>query len=293
MKSLSCLTLAAAFTFTALCEAADDTAVHGIPYKPDPPPAIDGRLDEWEGVPNVCTAATKEHCVYGPQRWASAKDLSARVWLAWREEYLYLAADVTDSRALADAAARFMAEAGAPDVVVANAGISAGTLTGEPADAEVFRRIVQTNLIALPDTFAPFIAPMRARGSGALVGIASVAGIRGLPGASAYSASKAAAISYMESLRVELRGSGLRAITIAPDYIRTPMTAGNRYPMPFLTDADVFARKAVRAIEAGRGFVVIPWQMRIVAGLLRGLPNPVFDRLFARAPRKARVGAAD
>lgn len=210
-----------------------------------------------------------------------------------RASVLALAADVTDRRALAEAAARFMSQAGAPDVVVANAGISAGTITGEPADAEVFRRIVETNLIALPDTFAPFVAPMRARGSGALVGIASVAGIRGLPGAGAYSASKAAAISYMESLRVELRGSGLRAVTIAPGYIRTPMTAGNRYPMPFLTDADVFARKAVRAIEAGRGFVVIPWQMRIVAGLLRGLPNPVFDRLFARAPRKARVGAAD
>jgi len=208
-----------------------------------------------------------------------------------RASALELVADVTDRAALAEAAGRFVAEAGVPDVVIANAGISAGTITGEAADAEVFRRIVETNLIALPETFAPFVGPMRARGSGTLVGIASVAGIRGLPGAGAYSASKAAAIAYMESLRVEMRGSGLRVVTIAPGYIRTPMTAGNRYPMPFLTDADVFARRAVRAIDAGRGFVVIPWQMRIVAGLLRGLPNPVFDRLFARAPRKARVGA--
>lgn len=206
-----------------------------------------------------------------------------------RASVLALAADVTDRRALADAAARFMAQAGTPDVVVANAGISAGTITGEPADAEVFRRIVETNLIALPDTFAPFVAPMRARGSGALVGIASVAGIRGLPGAGAYSASKAAAISYMESLRVELRGSGLRAVTIAPGYIRTPMTERNHYPMPFLTDADAFARRALDAIARGDSYVVIPWPMHAVALGLRVLPNWLFDRLFARAPRKRRA----
>jgi len=210
-----------------------------------------------------------------------------------RASVLRLPADVTDQGALADAARSFMAQAGLPDVVIANAGISAGTITGEASDSQVFRRIVETNLIALPDTFAPFVAPMRERGSGALVGIASVAGIRGLPGAGAYSASKAAAIAYLESLRVELRGSGLRVVTIAPGYVRTPMTAGNRYPMPFLTDADVFARQAVSSIDAGRGFVVIPWQMRIVAGLLRSLPNPVFDRLFAHAPRKARIAPAD
>lgn len=206
-----------------------------------------------------------------------------------RARLLPLVADVTDRAALADAATRFLGTFGVPDVVVANAGISAGTLTGEAADAEVFERIVATNLLALPSTFAPFIEPMRARGSGRLVGIASVAGIRGLPGAGAYSASKAAAITYLESLRVELHGSGLRVVTIAPGYIRTPMTAGNRYPMPFLTDADVFARRALRAIDSGRSFAVIPWQMRIVAAALRGLPNPVFDRLFARAPRKARA----
>ncbi|MFA7667013.1 MAG: SDR family NAD(P)-dependent oxidoreductase, partial [Burkholderiaceae bacterium] len=92
-----------------------------------------------------------------------------------------LPADVTEPGALAEAAAGFTAQAGVPEVVIANAGISAGTLTDEPADAAAFRRIVATNLIALPDTFAPFVAPMRARGSGTLVGIASVAGIRGLP----------------------------------------------------------------------------------------------------------------
>ncbi len=202
---------------------------------------------------------------------------------------LRYAADVTDPDALAAAARHFVRHAGPPDVVVANAGISAGTLTGEARDAPVFRRIVETNLIAMPETFAPFLAAMRERGSGTLVGIASVAGVRGMPGAGAYSASKAAAIAYLESLRLELRGSGVSVVTIAPGFVRTPMTARNRYPMPFLVDADVFARRAVDAIAARRSFAVIPWQMRIVAALVGALPNPVFDRLFAKAPRKARL----
>lgn len=201
---------------------------------------------------------------------------------------LALPADVADRDAMQRAADAYVQRFGVPDVVIANAGISAGTVTGAPGDAEVFERIVRTNVIALFDTFAPFVPGMRAAGAGCLVGIASVAGVRGLPGAGAYSASKAAAISYLESLRVELRGSGVGVVTIAPGYIRTPMTATNRYRMPFLTDVDVFARKAVAAIEARRSFAVIPWQMGVVARGLRLLPNGVFDALFARAPRKAR-----
>jgi NAD(P)-dependent dehydrogenase (short-subunit alcohol dehydrogenase family) len=198
--------------------------------------------------------------------------------------------DVTDRHALQAAGADFVARHGVPDVVVANAGISAGTVTGEPADRDVFARIVATNLTAMYDTFEPFVPAMRLRGAGALVGIASVAGIRGMPGSGGYCASKAAAIAYLESLRVELRAAGVRVVTIAPGYIRTPMTESNRYPMPFLTDAAVFARKAVDAIDRGRSFVVIPWQMGWVARLLRLLPNPAFDAAFARAPRKARLG---
>ncbi len=198
--------------------------------------------------------------------------------------------DVTDRSALARAAAAFMAVDGAPpDAVIANAGISAGTVTGEAADAAVFRRILDVNVTGMFDTFAPFVPAMRARGAGRLVGIASVAGIRGLPGAGGYSASKAAAIAYLESLRVELRGSGVRVVTIAPGYIRTPMTERNHYPMPFLTDADAFARRALDAIARGDSYVVIPWPMHAVALGLRVLPNWLFDRLFARAPRKRRA----
>ncbi len=200
--------------------------------------------------------------------------------------------DVTDAAALQAAAEDFIVRRGAPDIVVANAGVSSGTLTECREDLDVIRRILDINVFGLAATFSPFIPAMRQRAAegnpGRLVGIASVAGIRGLPGAEAYSASKAAAISYLESLRLEMRSSGIKVVTIAPGYIETPMTAINPYPMPFMLPAAEAARRFARAIERGTSYTVIPWQMGIVAKGLRLLPNWLYDRLFANAPRKPR-----
>jgi len=129
---------------------------------------------------------------------------------------------------------------------------------------------------------------MRAAGQGTLVGIASVAGFRGLPGAGAYSASKAAAISYLESLRVELHGTGVSVVTICPGYIKTPMTGQNPYPMPFMLDVDVAAKRIASVIDKQKRFTVIPWQMGLVGYVLRRLPCWLYDKLFANAPRKPR-----
>jgi NAD(P)-dependent dehydrogenase (short-subunit alcohol dehydrogenase family) len=197
--------------------------------------------------------------------------------------------DVTDHAALAAACADFIACAGGADIVIANAGVSQGTLTEHAEDLAMFQAIFATNVSATVATFAPFIASMKTQGGApTLVGIASVAGIRGLPGAGAYSASKAAVLSYCESLRLEMKPHGIRVVTIAPGYIDTPMTQSNPYPMPFLMPAARFAQKAARAIAAGASYRVIPWQMGVVAKLLRALPNGVYDRAFARAPRKPR-----
>ena len=203
-------------------------------------------------------------------------------------EHACYALDVADGVALQEAAANFVGRFGCPDIVIANAGISVGTLADRADDLPAFRRVLETNVLGMAQTFQPFIPAMKARGSGRLVGIASVAGIRGLPGAGAYSASKAATIAYLEALRVELRGSGIKVVTIAPGYIATPMTAANRYPMPFMLAAGEAARRFARAIERGTSYTVIPWQMGIVAKLMRLLPNPLFDALFARAGRKPR-----
>ncbi len=200
---------------------------------------------------------------------------------------VYLA-DVADAKAMQEAAHDFMARYGVPDIVIANAGVSVGTLTEHAEDIAVFGRVMQTNVVGLAATFQPFIAPMREAGRGRLVGIASVAGVRGIPGAGAYSASKAAAITYLEALRVELRPSGVKVVTVCPGYVETPMTAVNKYRMPFILPADVAARRIARVIDAGRRYAVVPWQMAIVARAMKLLPNAVYDRLFKRAGRKPR-----
>lgn len=202
-------------------------------------------------------------------------------WRVWE-------ADVCDAEAMQAVAQACMTELGLPDTVIANAGISLGVDLADAQDLPVFAQVMQTNVQGLVQTFQPFMAPMCERGRGQLVGIASVAGIRGLPGHAAYCASKAAVISYAESLRGELRGSGVQVLTISPGYVATPLTARNRYPMPFLMTSDEFATHALRSIERGQRHAVIPWPMAWVAALMRVMPAALWDRLLQGQPRKHR-----
>jgi short-subunit dehydrogenase len=198
------------------------------------------------------------------------------------------AVDAADPAAVACAAADFLARFGTPDLVIANAGISVGTRGDEPSDIAKLRRVLDVNVSGLAATLAAFAPAMRAAGRGTLCGIASVAGFRGVPGAGAYSASKAAAIAWLEALRVELRGSGVAVVAICPGFIDTPMTRVNRHPMPFLLSAAAAAPRFARAIAARRRLAVIPWQMALASLALRALPGWLYDRLAARAPRKPR-----
>jgi short-subunit dehydrogenase len=205
--------------------------------------------------------------------------------------YRCYALDVRDRAALHAAAQDFLTYSqGRIDVVIASAGISVGTLTDHTEDFDVFQAIMDTNVMATVSTFEPFIAAMRRARAGRLVGVASVAGVRGLPGAGAYSASKAAVATYCESLRLELACAGVRVVTLAPGYIRTPMTARNPYRMPFLLDADVFADYAHAAITRGDSYKVIPWQMGTVARVMRVLPDWLYDCLARDGMRKPRLG---
>ena len=196
--------------------------------------------------------------------------------------------DISDTVAVAAAAQDFITRFGAPDLVIANAGISIGTHGDELQDIDILHRVLTVNVTGLAATLAAFAPTMRAAGKGTLCGIASVAGFRGIPGAGAYSSSKAAAIAWLEALRNELAGSGVSVVTICPGYIDTPMTQVNKYPMPFLISAEDAAARFARAIAAKRRLAVIPWQMAIVSLLLRALPGVLYDRLAARAPRKPR-----
>ena len=197
--------------------------------------------------------------------------------------------DVRDAAALQQAALDFIDKYGPPDLVIANAGVSRGTLTEYSEDIPAFRAILDTNVLGLVQTFQPFIRVMKEQGAGALAGIASVAGLRGLPGAGAYSASKAAAIAYLEALRVELASSGISVTTLCPGYIKTPMTDVNPYPMPFLMDADRAAAKMAHAIARKRRYVILPWQMGLVGRLMKLLPAPLWDWAMKKAPHKPRL----
>lgn len=218
------------------------------------------------------------------QAWCTAQGLDPA-------QAVIYAADVAEPDSIITAGQACLARQGLPDVVIANAGISIGVDTAEREDIAVMARIFAVNNVGMAATFQPFVAPMRARRSGALVGIASVAGIRGLPGHGGYCASKAGVIGYCESLRGELRPFGVKVVTITPGYIDTPLTRQNRYGMPFLMPVERFADRAFAAITAGASYRVIPWQMGIVAKLMRLLPNAWFDRLLVGRARKPRQGS--
>mgnify|MGYP003584060788 CR=1 FL=1 len=197
------------------------------------------------------------------------------------------ALDVNDHAALAQAAADFIRHAQGIDIVIANAGISRGTLTEYAEDLQVFEQVFATNVTATVATFSPFIPTMLAQAAAGhtacrLVGIGSVAGIRGLPGAGAYSASKSAVISYCESLGVELKKSGIKVVTIAPGYIDTPMTQGRRFPMPFLLTVEEGARRIVDGFERGGFEITFPRRLAWLLKAARMLPYPAYFALMSR-----------
>jgi len=199
------------------------------------------------------------------------------------------AADVRDEAQLRLAAQSCLNDWGVPDVVIANAGISVGIDLDYAEDLAVLRDLIDTNVIGLAATFQPFIGPMKRRGSGTLVGVASVASVRGLPGHAGYCASKGAVVQLCETLRGELRPHGVAVVTLAPGYIDTPLTSENDYPMPFLMQPDAFAEQAYAAITAKVRWRVIPWQMGVVATVLKFMPRWLFDAVVgAQSHRKKR-----
>lgn len=244
-----------------------------------------GQALAWQFYQAGCTLALVARRSEVVQAWAQTQGLDpARLRI--------YSADVADVDSIVSAGRQCIAQQGLPDVVIANAGISVGMDSAVRSDLDVMARTFATNNTGLAATFHPFVDAMCVRGSGTLVGIGSVAGIRGLPGHGAYCASKAAVIAYCESLRGELRSSGVAVVTICPGYIDTPLTRQNAYSMPFLMQVDDFARRAFKAIQSGSSYQVIPWQMGVVAKLLRLLPNALFDKALSGRPRKRRADQA-
>lgn len=188
-------------------------------------------------------------------------------------------ADVRDHASVTAAAASIRAALGPIDLAVANAGVGKPTLL-DPVNVADVDDMFRVNVMGMVHTFAAVLPEMLARKSGRVVAVSSLAGYRGLPGESAYCASKAAVNSYMDGLRIHLRGTGVFATTICPGFVHTPMTAMNTFHMPGVMSAAAAAARIVRAVKSGTKVANFPWRVAIMTKLSRWLPDGLMNRVM-------------
>ncbi|MDP6344728.1 MAG: SDR family NAD(P)-dependent oxidoreductase [Alphaproteobacteria bacterium] len=189
--------------------------------------------------------------------------------------------DVVDRRRMADLIGR-IDERAPIDLVVANAGIDGAALAGD----ERFYGTMEVNLIGVLNTVLPAISPMQRRGRGQIAVISSLAGYRGMPGAVAYGASKAAVRSLGEGLRGRLAASGIAVSVVTPGFVESRITASNTFPMPFQWSAERAAERIRRDLARNRGRIAFPWPLYAGVWLLNVLPSALADAITARSPRK-------
>jgi NAD(P)-dependent dehydrogenase (short-subunit alcohol dehydrogenase family) len=199
-----------------------------------------------------------------------------------RGRMLVVPLDVTDAKAVAAAAARVRDTHGRIDVAILAAGYWS-QMDPHAWDTEVFDRHIQVNLVGMSNAIAAVMPEMLRRGKGTVAGISSVAGYRGLAGAEAYGATKAAQIHLQESLRVHVAKSGVRVTTICPGFVRTELTDGNSFPMPFIIDADQAAESICDGLERDRTEIVFPWQMALLMKAARLVPVGLWARVWSGA----------
>ncbi len=199
------------------------------------------------------------------------QDLARRVEAAGGAAVV-LPADVGRREEVELAYQRLREQFGPPDWVIANAGIGRPTRI-EPVNMDDIEATMRINLMGVVYTLSTALPDMLARRKGHLAAISSLAGYRGLPGESAYCASKAAINVYLDGLRIQLRGSGVRVTTICPGFILTPMTEHFPFHMPGLMDAPTAARRILRAIAAGKKVYNFPWHVHLLVKLSRWVPD--------------------
>lgn len=192
--------------------------------------------------------------------------------------------DVTQAATLAEWI-REVDERHPVDLVIANAGVSGGTARGiEGVDQT--QRIFAVNVDGVINTVMPLITPMARRGHGQIAIMSSLAAFRGMPGAPAYCASKAAVRIWGEGLRAELAPKGIGVSVICPGFVVSRMTAANNFHMPMLMTAERAASIIVRGLARDKGRIAFPWPMYLAARLIASLPDFIIDPLLRRAPRK-------
>jgi short-subunit dehydrogenase len=199
----------------------------------------------------------------------------------FRVKAVLATADVRDAKAVRAAADGFRKELGPIDVLIANAGIGtadhAVSLTPEHA-----ANVISINVLGAVNSVAAVLPEMVERKHGRLVAISSLAAYRGLAKSAAYCASKAALTAYFESLRIDLRHTGVGVTIIHPGFIKTDLTAGRHAKMPYLMELDYGVKKIVSAIEKEKKIYAFPWQLATIVRTSMLMPAAMYDWIAER-----------
>jgi short-subunit dehydrogenase len=214
---------------------------------------------------------------------AVADELTANGWDVVRSSRSQgeIRVDVSDDASVVEAANKYQTAHGAFDLVLVMAGFWQ-RMSAKQFDLEVFKEHNNTNNVGLARCVAAVLPKMIAQNSGTLIGVSSVAGFRGLPGASGYGPSKAAQINFLESLRTDLRNTNVIVQTVSPGFVKTPMTDVNKFPMPFIISAEQAAKIIVKGIEKEKAEIVFPTPMAISMKLARLVPASIWPKLFKK-----------
>lgn len=193
------------------------------------------------------------------------------------------ACDVSDEDAVLDAANEFLAEFDRIDILIANAGIGGNDAETRALKPTAVKKVIDINLLGAVNSVHAVLPRMVERGSGQIVAISSLAGFRGLPRSAAYSASKAGMTAFFESVRLDVKHSGVSVTIIQPGFIRTPLTSGRTNKMPFLMELDSAIPLFMKAIEKQKKFAAFPWQLATIVRAGKLMPAWMYDRIAGRA----------
>jgi short-subunit dehydrogenase len=194
------------------------------------------------------------------------------------------ALDVADTAAVAEAVRRWDTETGGLDLVVANAGVGATRPAHKLDWARDIEPILRVNVLGAFATIMAALGPMLERRRGTIVGVSSLAAMRGLPTSGAYAASKAALATFLETLRIDLRRKGIRVVDVRPGFVDTAMTKQNKFTMPFLMPVEAAARKTLAGIERGQAVVAFPWQLASAMSVAEAMPDGLWRAVAGRGP---------
>ena len=202
-------------------------------------------------------------------------------------EALVVSGDVSNLEELRSARDSLIERFGRVDLAIANAGVGV-LIKAAAVDYDGGRKTFGVNLEGAVNMLHLATEPMLTQGGGHLVGIASLGALIGMPGMSAYGASKAALVYYLDSIRPELKGKGISVTAVMPGFVKTDMTAPNKFKMPFLMEPEEAARVIARGIEKKRRIVAFPWQMHLFLRVASSLPRWLTDRFLAGGGAKPR-----